>query len=321
MSTENQEQALALPPGFDMGNEAPNASETATFTVSEGNAPESGKPAVEQPKPDDTAAAGKPSADEGDEGKGKADDDAGDEGEDLPDHLPKNIKRRVRRANRQRDEANARLAAAERELAELKGKPAPAAPEPEPHSEDFDSYDDWHTAHKAWKAKKDTPAKVDDKKAEPKGGSTPLPAELVGAIGEVRDAVSHDHPDLWNAVQAHKELQISSHMVHALAEADHPETVLQAFIDNPALSKEIAALSPTAQAKRIFKLDAPYTKKAAAKQEAPVVPPVQRRDPPPEPIAPIDTKAATSVDLRTASFSDYERERNKQEESRSSWNW
>lgn len=314
MSTEPVEnsEAPVFPGGFDMGDEAATATELAAFVVSEGNDGSDAAPVVVDTAAKEAEAAAEKLAAEA----AAVDIETPDDDSDLPDHLPKNIKRRVRRAQRQRDEANAELATVKARVAELEATQAPKVTA-EPDSSDFDSYAEWQTAHAAWKAEKDKPPA----KVEPKADDAPEAAAIRGAVAEIKDAIADDHPELWaTVINPATKINVSQDMLFAIAEAEHPESILQQFIDNPALSTEIAGLKTSAaQIRRIVKLDVPGAAKPAA-SAAPVVPPRKTSSAPP-PIEPIDGKAVVVKSINDMSFKELESTLNAQEAKRNSFDW
>jgi len=248
-----------------------------------------------------------------------ADDDT--ELDDNGNPLPKGFKRRLERATRQRD-------AVQRELDDLKAKQAePAkvedkakdAPTEAPNAADFDDYEDYLEAKTLFEKSKGKPkekAKTEEKPA-PKADDAKPDAEVVAALESIGGLVTEVLPDVWKQVTDPANplnLAITRDMLLAIDEAENPDAILKAFVDKPALSEEIAKLSPRAQILRIAKLDVPLTdaqKKAApaakAKDGAPAAP--KKVSQAPEPIDPLKGKAAPTKAVEDMSFAEYEAHR------------
>jgi hypothetical protein len=226
--------------------------------------------AGKEPKDDDTTGADEQTDEEkaaakAAEAKAKAKD--GDDEDDEPGDLPEGVKKRVARANRARDREKERADTAEREAAELRKQLAEAKPKADdtapPSADDFDTYEEYLQAKKEHEDK----AKPEPKKDEPKPDEGKPDRELVGAVKEIEATLADaGHGDLFKQVVESKDVDVTRDMAIAIAELDNPETVLQAFLDDPKLSKSIADLkTPTARLKALVKLALRY--KAPAKGE------------------------------------------------------
>lgn len=251
----------------------------------------------------------------------KADEDDGEGDDDKPgddekaDDLPDGVKRRVARANRQRD----RLAIENEELRkQLAAKPADKAkdePAPAPKAEDFDDYEDYLEAKKLH----DKPA---PKKEEPKPETLPAldddtARQLKGARDELQATlVDAGHADLFASV-GKLDINVTPDMVMALSDPDaieHPESVLQAFLDKPDLANEIAALkTPAARMKRLAQLDKPYVKAAAKADEDKGKPAPKRDSGAPPPIDETNGNARGAKSYDSLSFHEFEEVRNSEE--------
>lgn len=265
----------------------------------------------------------KDKAKEPDKKDGDGDDDGeGDDDADKGDDLPEGVKRRVARANRARDRERERAEAAEKEAAELR-KQLEAKPKADdavaPKAEDFDDYEDYLQAKKDFEAK----PKPDDKaKDKPADDGKPKPdAELVGAVKEIEASLlDAGHGDLFKQVVAKADIDVTRDMAIAIADLDNPESVLQAFLDDPAKSKAIADLkTPTARLKALLKLDVPYVKpdkKAdddAGKDKAKDKPAPKKGSDAPDPIDGTNGNAHADAGYDGLSFSEFEKKRNSEE--------
>ena len=241
------------------------------------------------------------------------DDDAGDKGDDLPE----GVKRRVSRAQRQRDQAREEAEALRKENEELraaqaKSKADDTAP---PKAEDFDDYEDYLQAKKDHEAK--PKPKAEDKPAD---DAKPKPdAELVGAVKEIEASLMDaGHGDLFKQVVAKADIDVTRDMAIAIADLDNPESVLQAFLDDPAKSKAIADLkTPTARLKALLKLDVPYVKPDAKKgdeaKDAAKAKPTPKGSDAPDPIDETNGNAQGEAGYDGLSFSEFEKRRNSEE--------
>lgn len=255
----------------------------------------------------------KPAAKAAPDGDAELDDDG--------NPLPKGFKRRLERANRQRD-------AVQRELDELKAKgtDAPKAedkakdvPTEAPNAADFDDYEDYLEAKTLFEKSKGKPKEKAKAEEKPAGQADPAKpdAEVVAALESIGGLVTEVLPEVWKQVTDPANplnLAITRDMLLAIDEADNPDAILKAFVDKPALSEEIAKLSPRAQILRIAKLDVPLTaeqKKAApaakAKDGAPAAP--KKVSAAPDPIDPLKGKAAPTKAVEDMSFAEYEAHR------------
>jgi len=256
-------------------------------------------------------------ADKAKEPEKKDGDDDKDEDDDKGDDLPEGVKRRVARANRARDREKERADAAEKEAADLrkqieaKPKADDAAP---PKAEDFDDYEDYLQAKKDHEAK--PKPKAEEKPADDKPQGKP-DAELVGAVKEIEATLADaGHGDLFKQVVESKDVDVTRDMAIAIAELDNPETVLQAFLDDPALSKSIADLkTPTARLKALVKLDKPYVKPEAKKgdEAKDKAKPTPKGSDAPDPIDETNGNAQGEAGYDGLSFSEFEKRRNSEE--------
>lgn len=250
------------------------------------------------------------------EKKGDEKDDDKDDDDDKGDDLPEGVKRRVARANRARDREKERADAAEKEAAELRKQieAKPKADDAPPKAEDFDDYEDYLQAKKDHEAK--PKPKADDKPAD---DAKPKPdAELVGAVKEIEASLMDaGHGDLFKQVVAKADIDVTRDMAIAIADLDNPESVLQAFLDDPAKSKAIADLkTPTARLKALLKLDVPYVKpdaKADEAKDAPKAKPTPKGSDAPDPIDETNGNAQGEAGYDGLSFSEFEKRRNSEE--------
>lgn len=205
-----------------------------------------------------------------------ADENTEDDGEkkDAPAEgkLPEGFAKRVARANRQRDKAREKAETLEAELEKLKAEkieaarqPAPKL-EPEPNPADFEDYEAYLEAKKTFDAKPNPEPAPMPKQEKAPAADAPLAltAREEMAKEDVVDYMQDDFPEVLSAVSANKDVVITGRMLTALNEMDHPETLLQAFVDDPTLSIKIArSRSDIAMARAMMKHDKPLVKAEA----------------------------------------------------------
>lgn len=314
----------------DMGN--PDAKPGDHVKAAEGDGTTTGGEGDEEEEGDDDTAKGGDGDDTVEGGNKKPKKDAkADDDEDPDSKLPKGVRRRIARANAQRDAA---LAEAE---ALRKAKPKADDDDPAgivnkgeaPNAADFDNYEEYLDAKKLFdqgKSKKAEPAKADDKKAADTDKDKAKPdLEVVQAITDIGDEIGETHADLWAKVTHQSnplKLTITRDMLIAISDSDYPGEVLQALADKPELSKEIAGLSPAKQMARIVKLDkAPAGGKDKGDDtQGGGAQPGKKLSSAPEPIKQGGGRQQGEVDP-IKDFSDFERSRNEEESKRSSDWW
>lgn len=252
--------------------------------------------------------------------------DPGEEDDDS--QLPKGVRRRLERANRQRDAALAEAEDLRKQVKKADDDPAginDKTPVEAPNAADFDNYEDYLEAKALYEKSKSNPKpKVESKKAdpEPKKEERAKPdPEVVEAISAIGEEIGSKHADLWGKVTANGNplgLQITRDMLLAISDADNPATILQAMADNPALSKEIAALPARQQVRRIAKLDTAEPPKKEAKKADPK--PAPKLSEAPEPITPGTGQGKVDGDP-ISDFTSFERQREAEETVRSKDFW
>lgn len=243
----------------------------------------------------------------------KAKDDEGDD-DKGDDELPEGIKRRISRAQRQRNEAEAERVRLDAENAELrkqlaaKDKPADTA-EP-PKAEDFDDYEEYLEAKKAHETK----AKEPEKKEPPKQEAKP-DRELVSAVTELKAVLTEaGHGAIFDSVvAAGQNVPIPRDVVLALSDPDtfdHPETVLQALLDDPANAIKLAEMTPARRMKHLVKMDLPFKAKDEEKPKDKAPP--RRQSGAPDPIDNTNGNTGQVTDYATMDFDDFETRRNEE---------
>ena len=198
------------------------------------------------------------------------------------DEMPEGVRKRILRANRQRDRALEKVEVAEGErddirerLDTVEKKVGDATPEPKLDPDDFDTYDGYLAAEKKAR-KKEAPPKARAKEISPEDFRAThgvAPDDLASARDTLEETVFTADPDLWEAVSEMKGLKISPTLVMALAETNNPTEVLRQLTADPKKAEAFSKLSPFAQARELAALDRPVEKQRA----------VSKAPPPPEP--------------------------------------
>lgn len=244
-------------------------------------------------------------------------------------NLPDWVKERLAREKRKTARIEAELAAA-RQTPAAPAKPtadaAPPTPAEPPKAADFEDFEEYMEAKalydRSQRALKDKPAPKADTPA-PSPDADKMRIQIAGVIGEINAVLEDDHPELHKIVNDPanpKGLKITPGMILAIGETDNPAAVLQAFVDNPALTVELAGLPPEKAAVRIAKLDKPSTAKAPAQA------PQQQRPAPkisqaPEPIAPLDGTSRVPPSYEEADFKTFEQQRRAEEKDDDPFSW
>jgi hypothetical protein len=249
LTAQERQNAAETPEGDDGADDAPKPEKAAPAQ------PERGADGKFKPKAEDKLAE-KPEA---------AESEAADDG-DEDSKLPVGVHRRIARVQKQRDAAREEKDAVSSRLDELRGiveELSERIRPPEPG--DFRTVKEFEAAEAAFKDKQ---AKL----RQALGKEAPKPAAPEGfaeAMAEVQALAKRDRA-LWTRLREDAEkpqaeqVPISQHMVVAMAEADDPNAVLRALLDDPDKAAEIHALPPTKQLAAILKLERGIAKPAAA---------------------------------------------------------
>ena len=225
------------------------------------------------------------------------------------DELPIGIKKRVARAQRQRDDAKRerdefaeRIAVLEGMVERLKKR---KTAEIDPL--DFETSDEYEAAKK----EAAEPVEVEEQPRDP---------EFYEAAGDLKEAVQVSDPDLWAEVTAGtienpKVNGITREIVIALADADDPTAALRALVAmDPAARAELSHLSPRAVRREIKGLAAPKRDdkgRFQAKKQSAAEPP----------ITPESGGAPRERPLSEVGFEEFERRRNEAERVNTRHGW
>lgn len=216
---------------------------------------------------------------------------------------------------RKKSRARARietLAAEKRELQrqidEMRqsGTPTPKGQELNP--DDFDDYDDYLDAVE--KQSSNPPGIEDDPAAafvDPLAG---FRDEMEAKFDDARDA----HPDFDDKIKAMPTLTVD--MLEAITESDDAGEVAYYLAHNPEVASKMAGMSFAKMAIEIGKIELKlqHPVKDEAKQ-----PPKQKQTQAPEPIKPVGGVGEYDKPLEEMSFSEFEAQRNAQENAKKFW--
>lgn len=316
----------------DKVDEKPN--ETDAFEVFTSDAPADETPADDAGKPEEggekkTEDEGDTPENEGDQGLGEGvtgegkSEAATDTSEDGKPKRAGRLQKRIDRLTKGKADAERRAEEAERKLREAEARRETAKPkaEDEPDPADFEDYQEYLAKYNEWRGaspdvrdpKKD-PEKPDkpDKPEKPADDDTAGndDHELRDALEDVEDSFTDAREKFedFDAVIGADDVQITRDMVIAMADADDPGAIAYHLGKNKAEAARIATLSPLAQAREIGKLEV----KLQAKPEKPKPKTTEA----PDPIDPVGGSDGTPAkkELGEMSFSEFEKERNAQEE-------
>lgn len=228
---------------------------------------------------------------------------------DEDDDLPIGIKKRVARAQRQRDDAKrerdefAEKAEQLQAIIDKLKKRKPAELDPN----DFETFEAYEEAKK----EAEEPVEVEEQ---------PRDVEFVEARGDLMEAVQAADPDLWAEATAMdgdkpKVQGITREIVIALADADDPTAALRALVAmDPAARAELSHLSPRAVRREIKGLAAPKRDdkgRFQAKKQSAAEPP----------ITPESGGAPRERPLSEVGFEEFERRRNEAERVNTRHGW
>jgi hypothetical protein len=251
--SQTQPQGQAPAPAPVQQQEPPKEAGSSRFVVVNSDMPQAA------PQPEPKAGEEKPV-----KGPESAPDKTSQEPEDKHDSR---LQKRFDRLTRQKGDAERRADAAEQELATLKASKKQESPaqDKEPQIEDFETWDAFDDAHKAWD-KKQGQGKAPEKSAEeqgknPVGLPVPLPEpsdEMKAAAVAIRpsfDAARQAHPDFDQVIGAN-DLAMPEEVALLIADTDNPGEVAYWLGMNKAEAKRIAGLTPIKQVKAISEIEA-----------------------------------------------------------------
>lgn len=221
--------------------------------------------------------------------------------------------RKQNRVQKRIDKLTKQKADLERENAKLKAnaekgkQEKPDAQGKEPQAADYDDYNEYLSDLAAFNESQDSGEQSDKAKKEPEKPEAPeVSEEFTEALDDVMSAFKDakaDYSDFDDVVHS-KELKITEDMVIALSETDDPAAIAYHLGKHTDEASKIAAMSPRQQMRAIAKLEAKVSDKK---------PPSKKTTNAGDPIDPVSGGGEPAKDLETASFSDYEKQRNEQE--------
>lgn len=284
--------------------------------------------------------------DEGSEAKGsasKADGDKGEDGEDQGgddrpekgDDLPLGVKRRVARANRQRDDARRDADEAMEEIRRLTAKlsernEAKAAPAKDEGDDldpnDFPSHQAYLDAKAGREARLSAGKKPEKDEAPEKTAAPKTMPGFTEALADLEEIVSAEDEGLWEQVSDPKtEIVVTQPMVVALADSDDPTEALRALLGDPERAADIARLSQRMIRREIRSLASAKPKSKITIEDEPPLPKGKAQSkapPPPDPVKTGRAAAAGRPDPSKMTGEEYRAWRNDQEgKGRPHWQW
>ena len=222
---------------------------------------------------------------QGEQGEGDKTKAEPEEGSEEFGKLPEGVRKRIARANRQRDDERRRAAEWENKFTELQGLTDKLRSKLKPG--DFDTMEEYEAARGT------APRAADQQPAQR--------PEYVSALGDLREAVETEAPDLWERASK-AEVNITQDMVIALSDHDAPAAALRSLVDNPAEAERISKLPAHKQFAAVLKLRA-----GAQPQKQPRV--TQTDDPP----SPIPSRGIVDRPLEKMSTEEFIRARDEEE--------
>ena len=233
---------------------------------------------------------------EGEEGEGEGDDE-GDDDEALRDKGGRfknrseariaELTRARRTAERERDEAIARLNGAH--------NPAKAAA-PKPTPDDFEDYGDYVEALTDWKADQREVARAGTDAERAAGRAAEVLNEQWSAKIEQTAATIPD----YNEVVGKSDIPISNHVAAALMDADRGPELAYHLAKNPAVAERLNEMSPMRAAVELGRIEASLEKAAP-----PPPPPPKTPSNAPAPITPVKAGATTAKDPAKMDMAEY----------------
>jgi hypothetical protein len=210
---------------------------------------------------------------------------------------------------------NEREAAYWRQRAEAKEKAEAEANAPKkPEPKDFEQYNDYVEALADFKADQ----KVDSKLDERDKAAAKAKAEQTRASTWKERAAkfAESAPDYHEVMQA-SDVPVAPHVIEALEDSDMGPTIAYHLAKNPEIADRLNAMSPTAAAREIGKLEGKLATDTAptpdpnaetqGERAAPAAPAARapKTTSAPPPAKPLSSGRSTSVDLSKAGMDDY----------------
>lgn len=207
------------------------------------------------------------------------------------------LTRQRREAERERDYWRAQAALRQETEAPKAEKPTP---------DKFTDYNEYVEALAEWKADQ----KIETKLAEREKVQAEKSAaeKRAQAWRESTEAVQKEMPDFNEVIEAAADTPISNHLREIMDESDNRAKLLYHFAKNPDVVEKLNAMSPTAAAREVGRIevafDRPATPPVEKVEEETPPPPVKRTNAPP-PAKQSGSGRSTAVDLGKASMDDY----------------
>lgn len=285
MNPEDDEQNLTLEPE-EQAPEADDLEEVADDADDEAEAP-----AEESPAQEPEAEA------EADEPEDEDDDPAALTG------LPEGARARLQRAARAKAAAAAEARRLDAELREAKAETEKLKREIEAERLDGEGMD-WDAYQRAKDRVLRGEARVVDGKLVEEKLFDGIPERQVAlAAASIRAKVERIDPDLWKRASEATDVPLGGRMVMALAECQHPASVLRALMADPDLARHAASVSEAKRTLIFERHDRPAKK----------ITPPQRVTSAPAPITPTRGSGVPPRDLARMPQQDYEEMMNEME--------
>lgn len=254
----------------------------------------------QQSKADENEQSAKSEADEEatEDAEAEAQEDSETEDEDKP-----------KRKGKSRNQRYAdRIAAQAAENAELKRrleethKAAPVVETPEPQLDDFETLQDFQSAHTKWVVE-ETLSKFNKENAaeRQKEAAAQYSREQAKAFAEKMESAKTFIPDYDEVIDAAGDRDIASHVRELVVESERAPELIYHFAQNQALLEDMNLMSATQAAREIGRLEATLAKPTPRKQSKA-----------PPPVKPVKGGATATVPLAEMSMKDYAARRTKE---------
>lgn len=266
------------------------------------------------------------SADDGGDDESGSDDDA--EKDSTRGDLPEGVRKRLARANRQRDEALAAAEEAKREAERLRKERESATrgdnddEGDELYPDDFDSYAEFERAvERRLEKRKSKKADSGGDDGNDAGSLTDEDRRFIDATGadfskaqgDLLEALDTHSDDLRDRAMNAKDFRLSASLVVSLSEAERPAEIMEALLEDPERARDLSGMSPYKQARELAKMESELgTKKGGGKRTT-------SAPPPPETVS--TSGRPGPRDPAKMSFSEYEEHMNKQEQGTRTDGW
>lgn len=296
--------------------------ETDGFVITSSDLPEVETEAQEEQAEEEPANSETDATEADDESTSEEQDELGEDTAANTDKAEKQngVNKRISKLVKQREEANRKAEALERENEELKKaqerkKDKGKDNTKEPVESDFETYDQYLDAVDAYENDQGKEAESKDDNTETKEEATSdsgLTDQQKTALAVLQENLENsEKPEDFESVAFAEDVHVTPEMIEALAEVKNPASILYHLGKNKDIAEDIAGKTPAQQMLAIARLETTVTSKP---------PKPTKTTKAPDPINPVKGSDAQQKPVSEMSFKEYEEHMNKLDNQRgSSW--